>query len=94
MYIVAYFGIPKSDSKAKSAEKRANRTRPTKRPDIDNVIKTICDGLNGVAYYDDSQVVEVTAEKRYSDEPRVEVSIEIVENSIQNKVSTEVLTTE
>lgn len=29
----------------------------TKRPDWDNLGKTVTDGLNGVAYHDDSQVV-------------------------------------
>jgi Holliday junction resolvase RusA-like endonuclease len=33
------------------------------RGDIDNYIKTILDGLNGVAWKDDSQVVKVTAIK-------------------------------
>jgi len=33
------------------------------RGDIDNYVKTILDGLNGVAWKDDSQVVKVTAIK-------------------------------
>jgi crossover junction endodeoxyribonuclease RusA len=33
------------------------------RGDIDNYVKTILDGLNGVAWKDDSQVVKVTAVK-------------------------------
>lgn len=41
---------------------------PTGRPDIDNVSKAIMDGLNGVAWLDDSQVVVLVAAKCYSAE--------------------------
>lgn len=47
-----------------------------KRPDLDNLIKIICDGLNDVAYKDDNQVAIISAEKVYDDEERVEVEIE------------------
>lgn len=46
--------------------------------DLDNQIKSILDGLNGVAYYDDSQVVEIVACKKYGADDYVQVSIEEV----------------
>ena len=49
---------------------------PAKKPDIDNVVKAVLDALNGVAYRDDTQVVELHVRKSYSEKPRVEVSIE------------------
>ncbi len=73
--IKAYFRIPKSASKKKRAEMISGKIRPTKRPDIDNVIKSITDSLNGVAYDDDSQIVLVVAEKYWSEEPRVEIEL-------------------
>ena len=73
--IMAYYPVPKSTSKKKSTEMIAGYIRPAKKPDIDNVIKSILDALNGVAYHDDTQVVAVFAEKYYSDTPRVEVEI-------------------
>lgn len=42
------------------------------RPDIDNLQKGIFDALNGVCWKDDSQIVEVLAQKVYVDsEPRI-----------------------
>ena len=48
---------------------------PTKKPDTDNIAKAILDALNGLAYYDDAQVVNLEVQKRYSNEPRAEVFI-------------------
>jgi len=36
-----------------------------KRPDIDNLIKSVTDGLNGIAYLDDGQISSIHAYKRY-----------------------------
>lgn len=45
---------------------RRGQIWPTTRPDLDNVLKSIKDGLNGVVCADDSQVARVIAEKRYA----------------------------
>lgn len=74
--IAAFYKIPASVSKA-TREKMLAGMRPTVKPDIDNVVKIIMDGLNGAAYYDDKQVVVLTAGKNYSDEPHV--SVEVIE---------------
>lgn len=50
--------------------------RPTKRPDIDNLAKAVMDALNGIAYEDDKQVVELHLYKYYSNEPRTEIELE------------------
>ena len=50
--------------------------RPRKSGDLSNRIKVLEDALNGVAYEDDSQIVEIHARRFDSKEnPRVEVSI-------------------
>ena len=43
------------------------RKRPhwTVKPDLDNMVKSVLDALNGVVYEDDSQVVKCTSVKRY-----------------------------
>lgn len=40
----------------------------TKKPDLDNIAKAIMDGLNGIAYEDDSQVSFLQVEKFYGEE--------------------------
>lgn len=47
------------------------------RPDIDNVVKAILDGLNGVVFADDASVAQLVASKHYGEE-RVEVQVENV----------------
>jgi Holliday junction resolvase RusA-like endonuclease len=68
--------IPASWSKVKQARALAGELHPTTKPDIDNVEKAIFDGLNGVVWKDDVQVVEVTKRKRYGEQPGVGVSIQ------------------
>lgn len=48
--------------KSVKAEKRPNMTV---KPDVDKLLRAVMDALTGVAYKDDSQVVSVTAAKRY-----------------------------
>lgn len=45
------------------------------RGDLDNQIKAITDGLNGVAYVDDVQISDIDAQRRYSLVDRIIVSI-------------------
>lgn len=71
--IITYHGIPKSFSKKKHKEAVEGKIRPTKKPDVDNMAKSILDALNGVAYKDDSQVVDLSIEKYYGEIPRVEL---------------------
>jgi Holliday junction resolvase RusA-like endonuclease len=79
MSIHAYYAIPKSESKKRKLLTESGKMRPTKKPDIDNVVKVFADALNGVAYHDDTQIVSLTCEKYYSYEPRVEVRLESIE---------------
>ena len=74
--IEAHYAIPTSKPKKMQVAMRDGSVRPTTKPDIDNVIKAVPDGLNGVAYADDSQVVALSASKCYSDDPRVVVIVE------------------
>ena len=74
--IDVYRKIPKSFSKKKHQQAIDGVLRPTTKPDIDNLVKGIKDGLSKVLWHDDSQVTELVARKWYSDNPRAEVTIE------------------
>ncbi|WP_144231762.1 RusA family crossover junction endodeoxyribonuclease [Lactobacillus gasseri] len=90
--IMAYFEVPKSYSKKRKALCLSNQELPTKKPDADNIGKIIMDGMNpkmkrnkvvhkmmqlvrGI-YHDDKQVTSLLVKKRYSEYPRVEVTVE------------------
>lgn len=81
MRVYAYLSIPKSASKKKKEQMRIHKLRPTKRPDMDNILKIIADGLNKLAYHDDAQIVDAMVRKFYSDRPRVEITIQSIEGS-------------
>lgn len=74
--IIAYFDIPKSTSKKKEAEMLLENISPTKKPDIDNIIKIILDAMNKFAFKDDTQVTKLEIEKKYAESPKIYVKIE------------------
>lgn len=71
----AYFGVPKSYTKKRRALCVQNLERPTCKPDMDNIVKAVADALNGVAYRDDSGIVEIHVAKRYGPEEMLHVRI-------------------
>lgn len=50
-----------------------------KKPDLDNLVKMVCDYLIQVAYEDDNLVAEISAKKIYDKNPRTEIFIEVLE---------------
>ena len=74
--ITACFGIPKSASRKTRAAMLSGQNYPTKKPDVDNVIKIVLDALNGFAWHDDAQVVLLQVTKEYTEhEPFVRVQV-------------------
>ena len=55
--------------------KSVMRTQPTVPPDLDKQIRSILDALTGIAYKDDSQVVQITASKEYQGSQGVDIVI-------------------
>lgn len=74
--IMAYFDIPASTSKKMRERMLEGQEWPTKKPDADNIIKSVLDGLNHIAYHDDKQVTVVVCQKMYDERPRLEVAVE------------------
>ena len=73
--IKAYYEITKSTPKYLKEMMITGVVKPTKKPDVDNIIKIIADSLNEVAYKDDKQIVACSCQKFYASEPRVEIVI-------------------
>lgn len=83
MEINAFFKVPSSKSKKQKEKMLNNEIRPTKKPDMDNIVKAVADALNKVAYIDDSQIVECIVKKYYSKEPRIEIFIEEIKKEME-----------
>ena len=64
--IIAYFSIPKTTKKADINEMLENNISPTKKPDIDNIVKAILDSMNKFAFKDDNQITKLEVEKKYA----------------------------
>ena len=74
--ITVYHKIPKSYSKKRVQAIRDGLEQPLKKPDIDNIAKIILDSLNGIAFKDDVQVIELSVLKKYTEEvERVELEL-------------------
>ena len=73
--IEVFIQVPKSDSKLNKQAKIIGEIRPTIKPDCDNLAKSILDSLNGWAYQDDKQIIELEVKKFYSEESGVRVKL-------------------
>ena len=67
------YKVPKSVSKKK--EKELLYTPYLKKPDCDNIEKSIMDALNGLAYVDDCQVFESKITKTYNTDDFILIDI-------------------
>lgn len=67
--------IPASWSGKKQRQALAGEVLPTSKPDADNVVKAIFDGLNGVVWRDDVLVVDLRVRKRFAAVPCVRVEL-------------------
>jgi Holliday junction resolvase RusA-like endonuclease len=77
--------VPASWSGKKQRMALAGEVMPTSQPDADNVVKAIFDGLNGVLWRDDVQVVDLRVRKRYAATPAVRVEVWSVAEPVQQR---------
>ncbi len=68
--------IPKGTSKKKNDAMARGDVNHLKKPDVSNLIKFCEDCLNGFVWKDDSQIVSITAIKRYGGDPHTRILIE------------------
>lgn len=71
----ALMPVPDSWPQWKRAAALAGGISPTVKPDLDNIEKALKDGLNGVLWKDDAQVVSVVKEKLYAPEAGLRVQV-------------------
>lgn len=70
-------GVPASWSKKRQEAALAGQELPTKKPDMDNVVKAIYDGMNAVVWRDDVQACRLVVDKRYGPAPMVRVRVAV-----------------
>lgn len=78
--VSCFFSRPKSHYKTSKREgTKLREDAPqyhTKTPDGDNLLKFVCDALNGVFWIDDKQICDSLVMKRYADDmPRIVVTV-------------------
>lgn len=72
--------IPASYSKKRAQACLDGQEPHCKKPDLDNLLKSIKDGCNGVVWRDDCQVVALISKKHYGDCPLVVVEVKEMVN--------------
>lgn len=73
--MVAYFAVPESWPAKRKRAALAGELRPIGGAfDCDNLLKVL-DGLNGIVFVDDNQVVEANVSKHYRERPRLEIEV-------------------
>lgn len=77
--IKAFYSIPQAFSRTKREQALQGQLRPQIKPDTDNILKVVLDALNGIAYYDDKQVISVNCEKWYAEKGYLEIEIKEIE---------------
>jgi Holliday junction resolvase RusA-like endonuclease len=67
--------VPQSYSKKRREACLSGLERPAKKPDLSNIQKSIEDGMNGIVYLDDSQIVATRTTKRYDEIASVHIVV-------------------
>lgn len=75
VWVQSSYPFPKSWSKKRVKMEKEKGSWKISKPDSDNNFKFYSDVLNGIAYQDDAQAVDIWSTKKYSDMPGVEITI-------------------
>lgn len=79
-YCTSYFPMPSSMNITDKIIAELGFIRPISKPDWDNVAKTYCDMCQDYLLYDDSLIIEGISRKYYSIKPRIEITIEYMDD--------------
>jgi len=75
VFLYIRHAVPQSYSKKRTEACLSGLEQPCKKPDIDNIAKTFLDGMNGVVFKDDTQVIDLHVKKVYSAVPGCDVMV-------------------
>jgi Holliday junction resolvase RusA-like endonuclease len=75
LYLYIRVPIPKSCTKKRLEAIQNGSEKPIRKPDSSNILKSIEDGMNGVVYHDDSQIVNIHVTKVYATQAGVDICV-------------------
>lgn len=89
--VTAYQALPQRANKAFQKAAERGEIWPLGKPDLDNIIKIAMDALNGYAYQDDTQVVQLDARKEYAADgvSRLVVSVKGIKEHVHDECKSE-----
>ena len=76
MSVTFYRTKPKWCPKGMTKAEWKVSTLPSRKSDLDNFLKLLLDGMNGILVADDAQITTLTARKRWSDSGRIEIDLQ------------------
>lgn len=74
-FIYVTFPVPASYSKKRTEACLSDSEKHTKKPDLDNVVKAVLDGMSDIVFLSDSQITSIHATKVYGEVAKVEVMV-------------------
>lgn len=74
-FIYVTFPVPASYTKKRTEACLKGFEQHTKKPDLDNVVKSVIDGMDKVVFDNDSQITSIHATKVYGETAKVEVLV-------------------
>lgn len=77
--MTAFMPVPASWSGVKQRKAMDGVILPSGRPDVDNLVKLVLDGVSKIVMRDDAQIVSMHVWKAFSDMPRVVVEVRRIE---------------
>src|SRR5215471_1959229 len=70
----AVFAVPSSWPSHRCEVALAGEVKPIGKPDVDNILKMI-DGLAGIVFVNDAQIVQAFVQKRYGESPMLSIEV-------------------
>jgi Holliday junction resolvase RusA-like endonuclease len=74
-FIYITYSVPESYSKKRLEACLSGLEKHTKKPDLDNVIKSVIDGMDKIVFDNDSQITSIHATKVYGEVAKAEVMV-------------------